>query len=104
MIKREDAQSCITLNWILSCLTGSNQGTSKALLSWPIRLKICLGVACGLHYLHELAQPRIIHRDIKPSNILLSKNYETKIADFGLAFLFPDEESYILTKHVAGTK
>ncbi|KAG0559504.1 hypothetical protein KC19_10G110300 [Ceratodon purpureus] len=79
-------------------------GPNKALLSWPTRLKICLGVARGLHYLHALAHPRIIHRDIKASNVLLAQNYETKIADFGLAFLFPDEESYVLTKHVAGTK
>lgn len=77
---------------------------NKALLSWPVRLKICLGVARGLHYLHALAHPRVIHRDIKASNVLLAQNYETKIADFGLAFLFPDEESYVLTKHVAGTK
>ena len=76
----------------------------KALLSWPMRMKICLGVARGLHYLHALAHPKIIHRDIKASNILLTQNYEAKIADFGLALLFPDEESCILTMHVAGTK
>ena len=80
------------------------ENPDKVFLSWPIRLKICLGVARGLHYLHALAYPRIIHRDIKASNILLTKNYESKIADFGLASLFPDEESYIMTKHVAGTK
>jgi len=79
-------------------------GPNKSPLSWPIRLKICLGVARGLHYLHALAHPRIIHRDIKASNILLTKNYESKIADFGLALLFPDEESYIMTQHVGGTK
>ncbi|KAG0618722.1 hypothetical protein M758_4G087800 [Ceratodon purpureus] len=79
-------------------------GANKTLLSWPVRLKICVGVARGLHYLHALAHPRIIHRDIKASNILLAKNYDTKIADFGLALLFPDEQSYILTKHIAGTK
>nr|XP_024366788.1 probable LRR receptor-like serine/threonine-protein kinase At1g53440 isoform X4 [Physcomitrium patens] len=79
-------------------------GANKADLSWPVRWKIVLGVARGLHYLHALAHPRIIHRDIKASNILLTKNYDTKIADFGLAVLFPDEQSCIVTKHVAGTK
>lgn len=79
-------------------------GANKADLSWPVRWKIVLGVARGLHYLHALAHPRIIHRDIKASNILLTKNYDTKIADFGLALLFPDEQSCIVTKHVAGTK
>ncbi|XP_073387574.1 proline-rich receptor-like protein kinase PERK7 [Physcomitrium patens] len=82
----------------------SHRGANKADLSWPVRWKIVLGVARGLHYLHALAHPRIIHRDIKASNILLTKNYDTRIADFGLALLFPDEQSCIVTKHVAGTK
>ncbi|KAG0624024.1 hypothetical protein M758_3G218400 [Ceratodon purpureus] len=78
--------------------------TRRQAVNWPVRLKICLGVARGLHYLHALAHPRVIHRDIKASNVLLDKNLEPKIADFGLALLFPDEESHIMTIHVAGTK
>lgn len=78
--------------------------TTKQILSWPSRLKICLGIAQGLHYLHALARPRVIHRDVKASNILLDKNLEPKVADFGLALLFPDEESHLMTVHVAGTK
>ena len=80
------------------------EGEKKTLVSWVARRNICLGVARGLHYLHDLAQPRIIHRDIKAANILLDKKFEPKIADFGLAFLFPDEQSHIVTVHVAGTK
>jgi serine/threonine protein kinase len=80
------------------------QGMRRQALNWPMRLKICLGVARGLHYLHALAHPRVIHRDIKASNVLLDKNLEPKIADFGLALLFPDEQSHIMTVHVAGTK
>lgn len=67
-------------------------------------MNICLGVAHGLHYLHALADPKIIHRDIKASNILLDKNLEPKIADFGFALLFPETQSHILTEHVAGTR
>ncbi|KAL2652613.1 hypothetical protein R1flu_020741 [Riccia fluitans] len=54
-------------------------------LNWEQRFKIILGVAKGLSYLHEELQPKIIHRDIKAPNILLDKNWEAKIADFGLA-------------------
>ena len=81
-----------------------SEGSRRQALNWPMRLKICLGVARGLHYLHALARPRVIHRDIKASNVLLDKNLEPKIADFGLALLFPDEQSHIMTVHVAGTK
>lgn len=77
---------------------------SNVNMSWAVRKNICLGVAHGIHYLHSLAQPRIIHRDIKASNILLDKNLEPKIADFGLALLFPDDQSHIMTIHVAGTR
>lgn len=69
-----------------------------------MRLKICLGIARGLHYLHALAHLRVIHRDIKSGNVLLDRNLEPKIADFGLALLFPAEQSHIMTVHVAGTK
>lgn len=79
-------------------------GGQKALLNWPVRKKILLEVARGLHCLHALAHPKIIHRDIKANNILLTQNYEAKIADFGMALFFPEEESYIMTEHVAGTK
>ncbi|CAM6043272.1 unnamed protein product [Sphagnum compactum] len=77
---------------------------NKEVLFWPTRFNICLGIARGLHYLHDISQPRIIHRDIKASNILLDKKLQPKIADFGLAFLFPDDKSHISTMHVAGTR
>lgn len=71
-------------------------------LDWETRLKIIMGAAKGLAYLHHDCSPRIIHRDIKSSNILLDENFEARVSDFGLAKLLEDEESHITTI-VAGT-
>ncbi|KAK8951950.1 putative LRR receptor-like serine/threonine-protein kinase [Platanthera zijinensis] len=81
-------------------LLGSN--SAKNNLNWEIRVAICVGVAKGLAYLHEGAGQQIVHRDIKASNILLDKRFLPKIGDFGLAKLFPDDVSHIITR-VAGT-
>ncbi|CAM6021291.1 unnamed protein product [Sphagnum balticum] len=72
-------------------------------MNWPARMKICLGVARGLYYLHVSSQTRIIHRDIKASNILLDKDLNPKIADFGLARPIQDGNSEIMTQKCAGT-
>ncbi|KAK6149494.1 hypothetical protein DH2020_017019 [Rehmannia glutinosa] len=66
------------------------------------RVKICIGVARGLAYLHEEVRPHIIHRDIKASNILLDKDLTPKISDFGLAKLIPPNMTHVSTR-VAGT-
>jgi serine/threonine protein kinase len=72
-------------------------------MNWPARFKICTGVAHGLYYLHASSTTKIIHRDIKASNILLDKDMNPKIADFGLARPFRSERSQITTEHHAGT-
>ncbi|KAL5549058.1 hypothetical protein UlMin_004289 [Ulmus minor] len=71
-------------------------------VSWELRYKIILGTAEGLAYLHEESNLRIIHRDIKLSNILLEEDFTPKIADFGLARLFPEDKTHISTA-IAGT-
>lgn len=75
-------------------------------LEWPKRYDIILGIARGIAYLHEEVQPPIIHRDIKAPNILLDNNFDPKIADFGLALLFPahNDEVTHLSMEVAGTR
>ncbi|KAG8662596.1 hypothetical protein MANES_01G125200v8 [Manihot esculenta] len=83
----------------------SKQGknsTSRLKLDWPTRKKICLGVARGLAYLHEESRIKIVHRDIKTSNVLLDKDLNAKISDFGLAKLNEDENTHISTR-IAGT-
>lgn len=72
-------------------------------LPWPARLRIAVGIAAGLEYLHVSQRPQIIHRDLKPANILLDDDMEARIADFGLAKAMPDAHTHMTTSNVAGT-
>ncbi|KAF5751106.1 receptor-like serine/threonine-protein kinase [Tripterygium wilfordii] len=71
-------------------------------LTWDIRMKIAVGTAKGLAYLHEGLEPKVVHRDVKSSNILLDKKWNPKVSDFGLAKLLGSETSYVATR-VMGT-
>ncbi|GAV77688.1 Pkinase_Tyr domain-containing protein [Cephalotus follicularis] len=75
----------------------------SAPLSWDARIKIALGAARGLAYLHEDSSPRVIHRDFKSSNILLEHDCTPKVSDFGLARTAMDEESRHISTRVMGT-
>lgn len=80
-------------------MTDSSKGKT---LNWEKRFEIIIGTAEGLVYLHDNNETRIIHRDIKASNILLDSRLRAKIADFGLARSFQEDQSHISTA-IAGT-
>ncbi|KAH9709107.1 putative serine/threonine-protein kinase PBL28 [Citrus sinensis] len=96
------------------CLTSSSEhlticysmlGIGEPKMDWPLRLKVALGAAKGLAYLHSSSAVGIpiVHRDFKSTNVLLSANFEAKISDFGLAKLMPEGQETYVTARVLGT-
>ncbi|KAH7681332.1 Non-specific serine/threonine protein kinase protein [Dioscorea alata] len=84
-------------------LKESLTGKSGVQLDWKRRLRVALGAAKGLAYLHDLADPPIIHRDIKSSNILLDNHLNAKVSDFGLSKPMTDTDKGHVTTQVKGT-
>jgi serine/threonine protein kinase len=74
-------------------------------LNWHARLKIAVGVAEGLAYLHDGAPEVLVHCDIKPGNILFDANtLQAYIADFGTAKFMQPSESMVETLTLRGTR
>nr|CAB3465233.1 unnamed protein product [Digitaria exilis] len=66
-------------------------------MDWPLRLRIGIGAAKGLAYLHHTCNPRVLHRNISSKCILLDEDYEPKISDFGLARLMNPIDTHLST-------
>ncbi|XP_047321558.1 probable serine/threonine-protein kinase PBL21 [Impatiens glandulifera] len=75
----------------------------KEPLNWCTRIKIAVGAAKGLEYLHCKANPPVIYRDLKSANILLDEDFNPKLSDFGLAKLGPVGDNTHVSTRVMGT-
>ncbi|XP_006662858.1 probably inactive leucine-rich repeat receptor-like protein kinase At5g48380 [Oryza brachyantha] len=73
------------------------QTGEKKSLEWPLRLKIAIGAAKGLAWLHHSCNPRILHRNISSKCILLDDDYDPNISDFGLARLMNPIDTHLST-------
>ncbi|KAM3241944.1 hypothetical protein ACQJBY_054583 [Aegilops geniculata] len=79
-----------------------NSREDQPTLNWALRFQTIKDVASGLLYLHERWEKVVIHRDIKASNVLLDKDMNAQLGDFGLARLY-DHGTDSQTTHVVGT-
>ncbi|WOL16509.1 protein kinase APK1A, chloroplastic-like isoform X2 [Canna indica] len=71
-------------------------------LSWSLRMKVALGAAKGLAFLHS-EKAKVIYRDFKTSNVLLDSSYDAKLSDFGLAKDGPTGDKSHVSTRVMGT-
>jgi serine/threonine protein kinase len=77
--------------------------SSEKSFSWDKINEIAVGIARGIDYLHRECDMQILHFDIKPHNILLDSDFTPKIADFGLAKLYPRDNSFLPVSAARGT-
>ncbi|CAL9200769.1 unnamed protein product [Musa hybrid cultivar] len=73
---------------------------SSKRLSWNARVRVALGTARALEYLHEVCLPSVVHKNFKSTNILLDEELNPHLSDCGLAALTPNTERQVSTEVV----
>ncbi|XP_059629046.1 rust resistance kinase Lr10-like isoform X1 [Cornus florida] len=81
----------------------SREENNLSIIRWDTMYEIAVGVARGIEYLHRGCAMQILHFDIKPHNILLDGRFVAKVSDFGLAKLYPTDDSIVSLTAARGT-
>lgn len=74
--------------------------STKKDLTWNVRVKIALGTARALEYLHEVCQPSVVHKNFKSANILLDDELNPHLSDCGIAAFSPNPERQVSTQMI----
>ncbi|KAG4926213.1 hypothetical protein JHK87_051753 [Glycine soja] len=82
--------------WIFECEEGM-------MLTWEERIQVLKNVATGILYLHEGWEVKVLHRDIQANNVLLHKDMNARLGDFGLARMHDHQGQVVSTTRVIGT-
>ncbi|KAG5131675.1 hypothetical protein JHK84_038072 [Glycine max] len=75
----------------------------RLMLTWEERIQVLKNVAAGILYLHEGWEVKVLHRDIKANNVLLDKDMNARLGDFGLARMHDHQGQVVSTTRVIGT-
>ncbi|KAL6544716.1 hypothetical protein OROMI_023578 [Orobanche minor] len=73
------------------------------MLTWNARVRVALGTARALEYLHEVCLPSVVHRNLKSANILLDEELNPHLSDCGLAALTPNTERQVSSTQMIGS-